>query len=150
MKFQAYFDITEFRKHLQKLIISNKISINKNKQIFFSIFPLFFSIDIFYFPTTVGTEGHLYLRKFNDIFGRSRRKACHSRLRSLPSGRQAPATETSPCFYDCIRLGKNLGLSIFFRNFAPYNIWRTGNRCAQEKEADGQQKAGSLYRAQRE
>ena len=42
------------------LLISNKISINKNKQIYFFIFfSLFFSIDIFHFPTAVGTEGHL-------------------------------------------------------------------------------------------
>ena len=46
------------------LLISNKISINKNKQIyFFLFFSLFFSIDIFHFPTAVGTEGHLLLAK---------------------------------------------------------------------------------------
>ena len=41
-----------------------KKSINKNRQIYFSIFFLFFSIDIFLFPTAVWTEGHyLHLRK---------------------------------------------------------------------------------------
>ena len=41
-----------------------KKSINKNTQIYFSIFFLFFSIDIFHFPTAVWTEGHyLHLRK---------------------------------------------------------------------------------------
>ena len=39
------------------LLISDKISINKNKQIYFFIFFLFFSIDILHFPTAVGTEG---------------------------------------------------------------------------------------------
>ena len=38
-----------------------KKSINKNKQIYFLFFSLFFSIDIFLFPTAVWTEGH-YLR----------------------------------------------------------------------------------------
>ena len=41
-----------------------KKSINKNKQIYFLFFSLFFSIDIFLFPTAVWTEGHyLHLRK---------------------------------------------------------------------------------------
>ena len=43
-----------------KLITYNKISTNKNKQIYFSIFSLFFSIDVLIFPTTVGTEGHFF------------------------------------------------------------------------------------------
>ena len=41
-----------------------KKSINKNRQKYFSIFFLFFSIDIFLFLTAVWTEGHyLHLRK---------------------------------------------------------------------------------------
>ena len=49
--------ITEVSQLANMLLISNKISINKNKQIYFFYFSLFFSIDIFHFPTAVGTVG---------------------------------------------------------------------------------------------
>ena len=50
--------LTEVSQVANMLLISNKISINKNKQIyFFYFFSLFFSIDILHFPTAVGTEG---------------------------------------------------------------------------------------------
>ena len=48
---------TEVSQVANMLLISNKISINKNKQIYFFYFSLFFSIDIFHFPTAVGTVG---------------------------------------------------------------------------------------------
>ena len=51
------YHYTEVSQVANTLLISNKISINKNKQIYFSIFSLFFSIDILHFPTAVGTEG---------------------------------------------------------------------------------------------
>ena len=47
---------TEVSQVANMLLISNKISINKNKQIYFFYFFLFFSIDILHFPTAVGTE----------------------------------------------------------------------------------------------
>ena len=51
------YPITEVSQLANMLLISNKISINKNKQIYFFYFSLFFSIDIFHFPTAVGTVG---------------------------------------------------------------------------------------------
>ena len=47
---------TEVSQVANMLLISNKISINKNKQIYFFYFFLFFSIYILHFPTAVGTE----------------------------------------------------------------------------------------------
>ena len=47
---------TEVSQVANMLLISNKISINKNKQIYFFYFFLFFSIDILHFVTAVGSE----------------------------------------------------------------------------------------------
>ena len=51
----------------KKTCFKYKISTDKNKQIyFFSIFSLFFSIDVLIFPTRVGTEGRVFhLRKLS-------------------------------------------------------------------------------------
>ena len=51
------------------LYAEGETSINKNKQIyFFLFFSLYFYIDVFIFPTIVGTEGLYILRKLRYLF----------------------------------------------------------------------------------
>ena len=50
--------LTQLSQATNMLLISNKISINKNKQIFFSVISLFFSIDVL-FGKTVITSAYL-------------------------------------------------------------------------------------------
>ena len=81
------YHYTEVSQVANMLLISNKISINKNKQIYFSIFS-YFSLLIFYTsPRQWGLRGYLLLAKveslqncganisiFFDIYGINHRK----------------------------------------------------------------------------
>ncbi len=56
--------LTEVSQVANMLLISNKISINKNKQIYFFLFFLYFSLLIFYTsPRQWGLRGDLLLAK---------------------------------------------------------------------------------------
>ena len=84
-RFIVFF--TQLAQVANRLLISNKISINKNKQIYFFLFFLYFSLLIFYTsPRQWGLRGYLLLAKV-DVFIECKVTAIIPYLQALLSAR---------------------------------------------------------------